>query len=68
MLGYGLCTLVRVVIEDCVAVGIGDDVRVLEVVDGDDCEALAGDGGGEDAVIEARDAVARGEEQDWAVI
>ena len=38
------------------------------LIDGDDYEALAGDGGGEDIVIEARDAVARGEEQDGNVI
>jgi hypothetical protein len=32
------------------------------MIDGDDYETLAGDGGGEDIVIEARDAVARGEQ------
>ena len=53
---------------DCVAIGIGNDVSVLGVIDSDDYEALAGDGGGKDIIIEARDAVARGEEQDGAVI
>ena len=52
---------------DCVAVGIDDDVGIPRVVNGDDCEALAGDGGGEDVVVEARDAVAGGEEKDGAV-
>ena len=61
---HGLCALCSVVVVDGVAGGIGDDVCVPGVVDGDDCEALAGDGGGEDVVIEAGDAIARGEKED----
>lgn len=52
------------VVEHGVAVGVDEDVGVEGMVDGDDGEALAGDGGGEDVVVEAGDAVAGGEEQD----
>lgn len=56
-----------VVVVDGVAGGVGDYVGVAGVVDGEDCEALAGDGGGEDAVEEAGNAVAGGEEEDGGV-
>lgn len=50
-----------------VSVRVGDYVGIAWVVDGDDCESMTGDGGGNNTVIEAWNAPAWRQEKDWSM-
>ena len=53
---------------DCAAIGIRDDVRVAGTVDCYDHESFAGDAGGQDTIIQARNRVPRLEEQNGPLL
>lgn len=60
--------LYGIVVNDCVTIWIGDDVCITRVIDTNDYESLASDGGNDVIVICAGNAVARRKEQDWSFI